>query len=160
MSGDRIPSLGRRGEGWVIAQAVAIVAILVTGIAGPAWPDTVDAFLIPVGIALAGAGIALLVAGIASLGNSVSPYPRPHEGSDLRDRGAYRFVRHPIYGGLLLTGLGWAVIASPVALVPVAALALVFELKARVEESMLSERFPGYAAYRSRVRWRFVPGIR
>lgn len=53
-----------------------------------------------------------------------------------------------------------SLVLSPLALVPTAALALVFELKARVEESMLAERFPEYAVYRARVRCRFVPGIR
>ena len=160
MSGGRIPSLGRRGEGWVVAQSVAIVAIVVAGIAGPGWPDAVDAFLVVVGVALAAAGIALLAAGIAALGSSLTPYPRPLERSSLRDGGAYRLVRHPIYGGIFLLALGWSLASSPVALVPTAALALVFELKAGVEESMLAERFAGYAAYRARVRWRFVPGIR
>ena len=160
MSGDRIPSLGRRGEGWVVAQSVAIVAIVVAGIVGPAWSDAVDTFLVVVGIAVAAAGVALLAGGIAALGDSLTPYPKPLERSSLRDGGAYRLVRHPIYGGLFLLGLAWSLVLSPFALVPTAALALVFELKARVEESMLAERFPEYAVYRAQVRWRFVPGIR
>src|SRR5262245_66395411 len=102
----RIPTLGRRGEGWVVAQAVAIVAIVVTGIVGPPWPDAVDTFLLVVGIAVAGAGIALLAGGIAALGGSLTPYPRPLEDSRLRDGRAYGLVRHPIYGGLFLVGLG------------------------------------------------------
>ena len=144
----------------MLAQSVAIVAIVATGIAGPEWPPPVDTALIVVGIAVAGAGVALLGAGIAALGRSLTPFPRPLERSSLRDRGAYRLVRHPIYGGLFLLGLGWALMTSPVALVPTAALALIFEFKARVEEAMLEERFPEYAAYRARVRWRFLPGIR
>jgi protein-S-isoprenylcysteine O-methyltransferase Ste14 len=156
----RIPRLGRRGEGWVVAQSVAIVAIVAAGIAGPGWPDPVDAFLLLVGIVVAAAGVALLAGGIAALGDSLSPYPEPLERSSLRDAGAYRLVRHPIYGGLFLLGLGWSLMLSPVALVPTAALAVVVELKARVEETMLAERFPEFPAYRARVRWRFVPGIR
>ncbi|HJS26955.1 MAG TPA: methyltransferase [Actinomycetota bacterium] len=157
--GDRVPTLGRRGEGWVVAQSVAIAAIVVAGIAGTAWPDPVDAFLIVIGIAFAGAGIALFGAGIAALGSSLAAYPRPTEGAELREGGVYRLVRHPIYGGLLLLASGWSLISSPVALIPTAILVVVLELKARVEESMLSERFPGYSAYRRRVRRRFVPGF-
>jgi protein-S-isoprenylcysteine O-methyltransferase Ste14 len=160
MTGDRIPTLGRRGEGWVFAQSVAVAAIVAAAIAGPAWPPPVETVLIVVGIAVAGAGIVLLGAGIAALGSSLTPFPRPLERSSLRDRGAYRSVRHPIYGGLFLLGLGCALMTSPLALVPSAALALIFEFKARVEEAMLAERFPEYAAYRARVRWRFLPGIR
>jgi protein-S-isoprenylcysteine O-methyltransferase Ste14 len=144
----------------VVAQSVAFVAIAVAGVAGPGWPDAVDTFLDVVGIAFAAAGIVLFGGGIAALSGALTAYPRPLERSSLRDGGVYRLVRHPIYGGLFLLGLGWSLVSSPVALVPCAALALVFELKARVEESMLAERFPEYSAYRTRVRWRFVPWIR
>ena len=73
--------------------------------------------------------------------------------------GAYRLVRHPIYGGTLLVALGWSLLSSPLALFPTSLLALLLELKSRHEESMLVARFPEYEAYRRRVRWRFVPGI-
>jgi len=73
--------------------------------------------------------------------------------------GAYRLVRHPIYGGLILVALGWSLNSSPLALVLTVTLALVLEAKSRLEESMLALRFPEYGAYRHRVRWRFVPGV-
>lgn len=160
MAPDRVPALGRRGEGWVVAQSVAIVAIVAAGVAGPAWPDPADAFLTVIGVAIGLAGVVLLGAGVAALGSSLSPFPLPPEGANLRDGGAYRLVRHPIYGGLLLLASGWSLNSSPLALLATAILAVVFEFKARVEESMLTERFPEYPAYRARVRWRFVPGIR
>jgi protein-S-isoprenylcysteine O-methyltransferase Ste14 len=144
----------------VIAQVAAIVAIVVCGIAGPRWPDAVDAVCVAVGIVTAAAGVALLVAGIGALGSALTPFPKPLDRSNLREGGAYGLVRHPIYGGLFLLGLGWTLSSSPLALVPTATLAVVFEFKARVEESMLDERFPEYAAYRTRVRWRFIPRIR
>jgi protein-S-isoprenylcysteine O-methyltransferase Ste14 len=80
--------------------------------------------------------------------------------STLRSGGAYRLVRHPIYGGLLLLAIGWSVVLSPIALVVTALLAVVLDMKARHEESMLADRYPEYEAYRRRVRWRFVPGVR
>jgi protein-S-isoprenylcysteine O-methyltransferase Ste14 len=73
--------------------------------------------------------------------------------------GAYRLVRHPIYGGLILIALGWSLVSSALTLVVTVALMLVLEMKSRLEESMLAQRFPEYDAYRQRVRWRFVPGI-
>ena len=88
----------------------------------------------------------------------LSPIQAPREGHDVVP--AYRLVRHPIYGGLLLLAIGWSVVLSPIALVVTALLAVVLELKARYEESMLAERYPEYKAYRRRVRWRFVPGVR
>ena len=144
----------------MIAQVAAIVAIVVCGISGPPWPDAVDAVLGAAGIGAAAAGVPLLVAGIGALGSALTPFPKPLDRSSLREGGAYRLVRHPIYGGLFLLGLGWTLWSSPLALVPTATLAVVFEFKARVEETMLDERFPEYATYRARVKWRFVPGIR
>ena len=93
MGGDRIPSLGRRGEGWVIAQSVAIVAIVVAGLVGPAWPDAVDAFLLMMGVVSAAAGVALLAGGIAALGSSLTPFPRPLDRTILRERGARELAR-------------------------------------------------------------------
>ena len=74
--------------------------------------------------------------------------------------GAYRIVRHPIYGGLILVALGWSLLSSPIALAATAVLIALFELKAHLEESMLVARFPEYEMYRRRVRWWFVPGVR
>ena len=73
--------------------------------------------------------------------------------------GVYRRVRHPIYGGLILIAVGWSLISSPLALVFTFVLGLLLEVKSRLEESMLVQRFPEYDAYRDRVRWRFVPGV-
>ncbi|MGH2579355.1 MAG: methyltransferase family protein [Actinomycetota bacterium] len=133
----RIPALGPRGEGWALAQLGLGVVIVLAGIAG--W--------------------ALFVAGVVGLGNSLTPFPKPSERSTLRVDGVYRLVRHPIYGGSMLVAIGWSLISSLLALLATAFLAALFELKARHEESMLVVRFPEYAAYRRRVRWRFVPGV-
>jgi protein-S-isoprenylcysteine O-methyltransferase Ste14 len=155
----RVPALGPRGEGWVVAQFVLGAAIVALGIAGPRWPDAATPLLVA-GILIGIAGLALFVAGVIALGSSLTPFPKPSEGSTLREGGAYRLVRHPIYGGLLLVALGWSFVWSPLALVATALLAVVFELKSRYEELMLTERYPEYEAYRRRVRWRFVPGVR
>jgi protein-S-isoprenylcysteine O-methyltransferase Ste14 len=72
----------------------------------------------------------------------------------------YRIVRHPMYGGGLVLAFGWALASSPMAVAPVAALAVLFELKSRREEAWLVERYPDYPAYRRRTRWKFVPGLR
>jgi protein-S-isoprenylcysteine O-methyltransferase Ste14 len=68
-------------------------------------------------------------------------------------------VRHPIYTGIVLGALGWALAWLSVAGAAYAALlAVFFDRKARREERWLRSRFPDYAAYAHRVR-RFIPGI-
>jgi len=159
MTSDRLPSLGRRGEGWVVAQFVLGAAIVVLGIFGFAWPDVVARWFTFAGVLLGIVGLALFVQGITALGPSLTPFPRPSEAATLRERGVYGRVRHPIYGGVLLLALGWSLALSPLALGATALLWVVLELKSRHEESMLLERYPEYAAYRDRVRRRFVPGL-
>ena len=135
------------------------MVIVAAGIAGPGWPAAATSLRLVSGIAIGIAGWVLLVAGVVGLGSSLTPFPKPSEGSTLRMSGAYRLVRHPIYGGSMLVALGWSLLSSPLALFATAILALLFELKSRHEESMLVVRFPEYEAYQRRVRWRFVPGV-
>lgn len=159
MGGSTIPSLGPRGEGWVVAQFVLGVVIAVAGVFGPAWGATARTTLLVVGVLVALGGLALFVAGIVGLGGALTPFPKPSRGAALQVGGVYGLARHPIYGGVLLIASAWSLIRSPLALVPSALLLVVLELKSRHEESMLAERYPGYEAYRRRVRWRFVPWV-
>jgi protein-S-isoprenylcysteine O-methyltransferase Ste14 len=156
----RIPTLGPRGEGWVAAQLVVGGAVVALGFLGPGWPSPARVAASVAGIVLLAGGLAMASWGIASLGPSLSPFPRPAEGARFLDRGAYGLVRHPIYGGLLLAAAGWSLVRSPLALAATAVLGVVLELKSRSEESMLVATYPEYAAYRDRVRRRFIPGVR
>jgi protein-S-isoprenylcysteine O-methyltransferase Ste14 len=134
-------------------------AVIVAGVAGTAWPDGASSVLRAVGLLIAIGGQVLFIGGLAGVRDSLTPFPRPLEHARLQVGGAYRLVRHPIYGGLILIALGWSLISSPPALAVTIALWLVLEVKSRLEESMLVQRFPEYDAYRQRVRWRFVPGV-
>jgi protein-S-isoprenylcysteine O-methyltransferase Ste14 len=97
--------------------------------------------------------------GIRDLDRSLSPLPRPTETAVLIQHGIYRRLLHPIYAGVILLALGWALLsASLVALLLAAVLSLVLDLKARREEVWLRQRYPGYAAYAARTK-RFVPGL-
>jgi len=74
--------------------------------------------------------------------------------------GPYAFVRHPMYSGImlffvgvpLLLGSWWGVAIAPV-------FAVLFAIRARIEERALIEGLPGYADYAERVRYRLVPGL-
>jgi protein-S-isoprenylcysteine O-methyltransferase Ste14 len=74
--------------------------------------------------------------------------------------GPYAFVRHPMYSGImlffagvpLLLGSWWGVAIAPV-------FAVLFTIRARIEERALVEGLPDYADYAARVRYRLVPGL-
>jgi protein-S-isoprenylcysteine O-methyltransferase Ste14 len=68
---------------------------------------------------------------------------------ELVTSGPYRFVRHPIYSGLLLAVLGTALALGRLWLIAVALATLYFVYSATVEEHYMSRRFPDvYPAYR------------
>jgi protein-S-isoprenylcysteine O-methyltransferase Ste14 len=153
-AGRRLPDLGPRGEGWFLIQVVLMATIAVAGLLGPAWSGWLRAFGVLVGAALIAAGGVLAIRGVVDLGGLITPFPKPRDGAELVDTGAYSLVRHPIYGGLILGGIGWGLAtASPASLAAAVVLGLFFDLKSRREEAWLLERLPGYESYRRRTRW-------
>jgi protein-S-isoprenylcysteine O-methyltransferase Ste14 len=72
---------------------------------------------------------------------------------ELVTSGPYRFVRHPIYSGLLAAVLGTALATNLIGLIILAILAGFFYYSASVEEKNLTATFPtAYPAYRSRTK--------
>lgn len=148
-----------RGGTWVLAQV----------------PVLLFAFAIPVGfgaghfvprrpLAITGAavtliGIMLAAWGLASLGDALTPFPKPLYDASLHRRGAYRWMRHPIYAGAILTSLGWALwwLSLPGALyAPL--LAVFFDRKAAREEIWLRQKYEQYVDYERQVK-KFIPGV-
>jgi protein-S-isoprenylcysteine O-methyltransferase Ste14 len=155
----RLPDLGPRGEGWFVAQVGLFAVIAASGAAGPAWGGAGRAVSLVIGAILAGCGGLLALRGVLDLRDSLTPFPRPMEGARLVETGAYRYARHPIYGGLILGALGWGLAtASPPALGAALLLAGFFSLKSRREEIWLAESYPEYPAYRSHTR-RLIPWV-
>lgn len=156
----RLPTLGARGEGWVAIQVVLLLAVVAAGLRfGPDWSGPLRVIGIGAGFAAVGAGAVLVVRGSLDLRKALTPLPHPRDGAELVETGVYGLARHPIYGGLIMAGLGWSwVQASLAALVSAVALAAFFVLKSTREEAWLTERFAGYGAYRKRTR-RFIPWI-
>ncbi len=151
-----------RGGGWVAAQFALLAAIaLVPPRTGglPAWPDAIADPGRVAGLALGGAGGLLAALAAAGLGRNLTPFPRPIADGELVEHGLYGLVRHPIYTGILLASLGFALFrASTPALLLTLALALLFDRKASHEEAWLLAQYSGYAAYRQRVR-KLIPWL-
>ena len=112
------------------------------------------------GCLLAIAGVALACRARAMLGDNWSVAVQLKQAHELIERGPYRWVRHPIYSGLLLAFLGTAVLIGEVrGLLALAIVAASFWYKLRIEERWLGEQFGAiYADYRTRVK-ALVPGI-
>jgi protein-S-isoprenylcysteine O-methyltransferase Ste14 len=68
---------------------------------------------------------------------------------ELVTSGPYRLVRHPIYSGILVAGVGTAIALSWMWLVVVGLAGVYFVYSATVEERYLTEQFPdAYPRYR------------
>jgi len=82
------------------------------------------------------------------------------EGHELVQRGPYRFVRHPIYTGVLIMSFATALVESRLAgFVGVLLMFASFWVKLDLEERLMLHQFPErYAAYRQRVK-RIIPFV-
>jgi protein-S-isoprenylcysteine O-methyltransferase Ste14 len=101
-------------------------------------------------------GIIIVLCGKLSLGRSFGLAPANR---GIVSTGLYKFLRHPIYLGYLITHVGF-VLANPapwnLAVLALADVALLF--RAVREEGTLTKD-EAYRSYTDRVRWRIVPGI-
>lgn len=152
-----VPTLGARGQGWVWIQFPLMALVVLVAALGPRW--TAPLAFAAVGLVVAAAGIVVVTRAGRTLGKALTPMPKPIAEATLVTTGPYAVVRHPIYSAGLLVAAGIAIAGSWLALVPVAALAVTWMLKASVEERFLRDRYGGYADYARRVRWRIVPGL-
>jgi protein-S-isoprenylcysteine O-methyltransferase Ste14 len=150
--------VSERSIGWsfVLAQAFLIGALVVT----PSGDDfNVADWLRSSANAIFWLGVALAVAAGITLGRSLTATPVPAAGARLRTTGPYRFVRHPIYTGVVLIVVAMAVRSGSFSgLILGLATIVFFHWKASWEEQRLRERFPGYADYASRTP-RFLPRL-
>lgn len=150
--------MSERATGWafVAVQAVLLAALIFTPSADH-FP-TPDWLLLAMNV-LFWLGVALAVAAGLHLGRSLTATPVPSDHATLRTTGPYRYVRHPIYTGVVLIVVALAVRSGNIvgALLGVVTIAF-FHVKASWEEQRLAERFTDYPAYASRTP-RFFPRL-
>jgi protein-S-isoprenylcysteine O-methyltransferase Ste14 len=95
-------------------------------------------------------GLGLAIWARVHLGRNWGMPMSQREEPELITSGPYRWVRHPIYTGLLLGVLGTALATSLVGLIVAVVLCGVFYHSATVEERNLTAEFPtAYPAYRA-----------
>ena len=109
----------------------------------PSWAPGL-AFVIDV------VAIAFLFAAWYALRPSLQISPIPKEGAALITSGIYRFIRHPMYVGVLLFGAGFVLTnINWVSIAIWAALVATLVCKAHFEDSLLATKHTHAAAYQS-----------
>ena len=138
---------------WLLAFVATYWLVLILGLLQKGRP--LAANWIPDSIAAA--GLLVVVWARFSLGRNIGFVPAQRE---LVHTGAYAYMRHPIYTGMLLTNIAFVLRAfSPLNAVLMGLGAFWFiPVKSLVEEDFLRDD-PQYAAYMQKVRARWIPFV-
>lgn len=102
------------------------------------------------------AGTAWSVWSLRFLGRNLSVIAQAR---DVADRGPYRWIRHPLYAGEIVSSLGLAIAAGSAAAAALWLMLCALQgYRAVREEQVLLRALPGYRAYRARTA-ALLPGI-
>ena len=145
----------RRGE-WSVRGYPLVIALVGTGMGLLVVPQGTQLIpeLLSTMLLFTGATIALMAK--LFLGRSFGVVPANR---GVKDRGVYRWVRHPMYAGYILNQLGFLLVFfSPYNVAVYIGAWSAFWLRA-VEEEKFLETDAAYREYRSRVPYRLIPGV-
>jgi len=167
--------VGQRGEIYVILQVVLFLSLAVGYIPLFGIQNSLDIICGPFFLIL---GILVCLSSVLDLGKSLSPWPvvpmvnTINTGDDNDDDNddtllvtsgflSYGQVRHPLYLGVLLIGIGLSVVTNSVPrLLITIILYYLFELKTDYEEKSLKDAYPiSYEAYMEDVPTKFIPKL-
>ena len=140
-----------KGRGWRPIAGISVVAVfLLTRVIKGGGFVVHSPILGAIGAVVFACGIALAVWARVYLGSNWGMPMSQRVEPELITSGPYRFVRHPIYTGILFGLLGTALATNLLGLILVAALGAYFYFSATVEERNLTATFPtAYPAYRA-----------
>jgi len=81
-------------------------------------------------------------------------------GHQVSQAGPYRFIRHPMYAGDILTYPFVALFLNSLwALIPAALIIMLFVLRTYLEDNTLQKELDGYREYTQQVKYRLVPYV-
>jgi protein-S-isoprenylcysteine O-methyltransferase Ste14 len=147
---------------WLAGQGVLFVLAFIVVPRTGGWFGRFDvAGARPLGWTIFGLGAFIGVVAMLRLRRQLVPQPSPIRDGTLIETGPYAVVRHPIYAAVLLLISGSVIrVLSVAGLLVIVVSAVFFDRKIAYEETLLAVTYPGYDAYRQRVRWKLLPGVR
>jgi protein-S-isoprenylcysteine O-methyltransferase Ste14 len=129
--------------------AIAVVIVLLGRAGAFRRPASHDPVLGGIGLALFVAGLAVAVWARVNLGRNWGSPMSQKDDPDLVTTGPYRWIRNPIYSGLILAMIGTGVGVGPQWLYIAALVGAYFVYSAVMEQRYMTARFPDtYPAYR------------
>ncbi|MBM3768189.1 MAG: isoprenylcysteine carboxylmethyltransferase family protein [Acidobacteria bacterium] len=155
--GDRFD---RRNEGWAPLILIRLFGLATAVSVWRAFAQAGDEASNWLGVAVTAAGSVLLVSMFVALGHNLTDTVQTRASAQFVRHGPYRFIRNPMYTGILVfsTGLGLALNSVWVAIFGTATFAML-AIRTRTEEKVLRARFGAqYESYVHEV-GRFFPRI-
>jgi protein-S-isoprenylcysteine O-methyltransferase Ste14 len=132
---------------------IVIVGFLLIRIIGPSSLKVDSLALEAVGAVLCLSGLGLAVWARIYLGRNWGMPMTQKDEPELVTTGPYRFVRHPIYSGILVAILGTSLATNLYVLIGVGVVGIYFVYSAKVEEKIMTTSFPNsYPSYRMRTK--------
>jgi protein-S-isoprenylcysteine O-methyltransferase Ste14 len=102
-------------------------------------------------------GLLIIIVALLQLNKSLSPFPTPKFNSELIQTGLYKYMRHPIYTGIILMTFGYGLYTNSLFKIFISiALLILFYFKSSYEESMLLRKYLDYSEYK-KTTGRFTP---
>jgi protein-S-isoprenylcysteine O-methyltransferase len=145
---------------WIVISVSVAAATVLQGVR-VGRIDASAPILPVIALCLVVAGLGVRWVSILTLGRLFTVNVAIHDNHTLVERGAYRYIRHPSYAGLLLAFLGLGVFfaswLSILALVVPIAFAILNRIR-KEEAALLAAFGDSYAAYCRRTK-RIVPGV-
>jgi protein-S-isoprenylcysteine O-methyltransferase Ste14 len=149
----------REGPIRVLLVALFLVLARLGVFRGHRSVTTADPWREAVGLVLFALGLGFAIWARVHIGRNWGvPMTQKNE-PELVTSGPYRFVRHPIYSGVIAAGIGTAVGLGWFWLVPVALYGTYFVYAARVEERFLTREFPDSYPQYTRATKMLVPFV-
>ena len=143
-----------------IRVVIVIIAILLIRVG--VFRDhglTSDPWREGVGLVLFAVGLGFAIWARLHIGRNWGTPMTQKDDPELVTSGPYHLVRHPIYSGVLLAGVGTDIALSWMWLIAVVLAGIYFVYSATVEERYLTKQFPDtYPAYKSSTKM-FVPFV-
>ena len=145
-----------------------LAGLLMAALYATAGADTLYYHWLRVPWQWSAAGLVGLVAGDIPVMASLATNPflertsrlQRERGQHVVTRGPYRFVRHPMYVGIIAMLIPLPlVLGSLVATIPAVLLVVVLVVRTHFEDRMLRERLDGYERFAQSTRYRLVPGV-
>ncbi len=111
------------------------------------------------GLIIAILGFFMGLIAVIQLNKNLTPFPTPKASSELINAGLYKYIRHPIYTGIILASVGFGVYRDSLCKLIIGIILWgLFYYKSKYEEKLMIVRYHDYEGYIKKT-GRFFPVV-